>query len=228
MKQHPCLITAACTLLAMGSGHAAITHVDADTGNTTLSDGTAYTPTGSVNNTDNQWSSRGFGYNATVYTANDNNANPGEDAPELRTTITGLSVGQEYEIFVYYWTGGNDAPTGNQQWDIQAGLTSGSLATILAADGTNLGHASTGVDPSAYFTNVPAPAVADSDRRLREYSLGTAVANGSGAIEVFIDDNPGNVNRTWYDGVGFSAVPEPSVTLLGGLGLLGLLRRRRA
>lgn len=39
--------------------------------------------------------------------------------------------------------------------------------------------------------------------------------------------NTNAFSTTWIDDVRLTAVPEPSVALLGGLGLLGLLRRRR-
>jgi hypothetical protein len=207
---------------------AAITYVDASPDNTTLADGTAYTPTAALVNNDDLWSSRPFGNGATVYTANDSNAIPGENAPMLRTTIGGLTVGATYNLYVYFWGGGNDAPTGNQRWDIQAGLTSTTLTFHDTQNSTNLGHLTTGVNPATYFTNDPLVVVSDSDRRLYQVSLGTAVADGSGNINIFIDDAPGNANRTWYDGVGFQLIPEPSVALLGAIGLLGLLRRRRA
>lgn len=207
---------------------AAITYVDASPDNTTLADGTAYTPTAALVNNDDLWSSRAFGNGVTVYAANDGNATPGENAPMLRTTIGGLTVGATYNLYVYFWGGGNDGPVGNQRWDIQAGLTSTTLTFSDTQNSTNLGHASTGVNPATYFTNTPLVLVLDSDRRLYEASLGTAVADGSGNINIFIDDAPGNANRTWYDGVGFQLIPEPSVALLGAIGLLGLLRRRRA
>jgi hypothetical protein len=179
----------------MGPLNGQVTYVDATTANTKLADGSSYAPTASQNNTDNQWSDRSFGNSAQVYTANDNNANPGEDAPEIRTTISLLTPGETYRIFVYYWTAGNDSPTGNQQWDIAAGFSSGSTTAITAAAGTNLGST------IGHFTSTVL--VTESDRRLREFFLGNAVADASGNIDVYINDLPGNSNRTWYDGVGF-------------------------
>jgi len=41
-----------------------------------------------------------------------------------------------------------------------------------------------------------------------------------------IETNDG-YSRTWYDGVGYQAVPEPSAVILVGLAGLGLLARRR-
>ena len=38
---------------------------------------------------------------------------------------------------------------------------------------------------------------------------------------------PTGEDRTWYDGVAFEVVPEPSVGLLSLLGAVGLMRRRR-
>jgi hypothetical protein len=210
---------------------AAITYVDATVSNTTLADGSAYTPTASTINNDNEWSLRTFGNpenDRTVYTTNDSNANPGEDGPMLRSTIGGLAIGSVYDIYVYFWGAGNDAPIGNQRWDIQAGLTPTALSFYDTQNATNLGHATTGVDPATYFTNnSPNVIVADADRRLYQAHLGTATADDSGNIHVFIDDAPGNANRTWYDGVGYEVIPEPGAALLGALGLLGLLRRRR-
>ena len=234
MKKHACYLT---TMLALSGGaHAAITYVDATTGNTTLANGSTFTPTsyvttGSPNsNTDNQWSTRTiFGNNGAVFTTNDSNANPGEDAPTLRTTISGLNAGESYEVFVYFW---GSAATGNGQWDIQAGATVGSMSTYNNLNATSLGdgYVSDGtVYNTISFNNAsPGVMVEEGNRDLFQASLGVLVADGSGFIQVFIDDNPGNDDRTWYDGVGYEIVPEPSSALLAGIGLLGLLRCRRA
>jgi hypothetical protein len=207
---------------------AAITYVDASASNTTLADGSAYTPAATTIDDDNEWSLRTLGNNATVYTTNDSNANPGEDGPMLRTTISGLAIASVYDVYVYFWGAGNDAPAGNQRWDIQAGLTTTTLTFFDTQNATNLGHTTTGVNPTTYFTNSPDVLVVEGDRRLYQAYLGTATADGSGNIHVFIDDAPGNANRTWYDGVGYELIPEPGFALLGALGLLGLLRRRRS
>jgi hypothetical protein len=209
---------------------AAITYLDASPDNTTLADGSTYTPTASLINNDDLWSNRtGLTTNGnSVYTANDSNADPGENAPMLRTTIGGLAGGSSYDIYVYFWGAGNDIPSGNQRWDIQAGLSGSSLSFYDTQNALNLGHGLTGVNPATHFTNTsPLVILAASDRRLYQAYLGTAVADGSGNINIFIDDAPGNANRTWYDGVGHQLIPEPGVAMLGALGLLGLLRRRR-
>ena len=191
---------------------AAITYVDASPANTTLADGSPYTPTATVINDDNQWSLRTFGNNGTVYTANDSSLSPGEDAPMLRTSITGLEANMEYEISVYFWVAGSGVPTGNQPWDIRAGLAPDAMNVIRHNTPGALRLDTSGVT----FTN--SVLVTEADRRLFQFILGTAVATGDGEIQVFVDDVPGDVFRTWYDGVGFAplAPPEPAVWV--GLG----------
>lgn len=54
---------------------------------------------------------------------------------------------------------------------------------------------------------------------------------GAGGQELFLRINGFVAGTTeswpWVDNVSVAAVPEPSIALLGGLGILGLLRRRR-
>jgi hypothetical protein len=91
-------------------------------------------------------------------------------------------------------------------------------------------------DGSFSTGNAPTLAIGGIDRVLAQFFLGTATVDGTGTLNVFIGNQqnvnsgvtPGVTNsRTWFDGVGYEVIPEPSAALLGGLGLLGLLRRRR-
>jgi hypothetical protein len=181
--------------------HGGITYVDATTGNTTLANGSAYSPTATRIDNDNEWSARTFGNNANVYTANDNNAIPGEDAPRLRTTITGLVPGQSYAVYVYFWGAGTST---NAEWDIQAGVSESSMTVFSRTNATSLGDGyvddGTVTNSTAFTTPVM---VEEGNRDLLQASLGNLVADETGAIRVFIDDLPGNDDRTWYDGLGY-------------------------
>lgn len=143
--------------------------------------------------------------------------------PELTTQITGLTDAQDYDIWVFFW----DASDANV-WNIAAGLTTGALTTY-SFDG--LGDQTQTVAASTLtFTNTsPVVLPAEGNRIMYGVNLGPVTASGT-TINVFVDNltGGGGNNRTWYDGVGYEVVPEPSTALLGGIGLLVLLRRRRA
>lgn len=230
--------------------NAAIVYTDATIANTTLATGDALTFSPGTEG-DGLWNSRSFGNGVAVITSNESP----EDAPRLRTTIGGLTVGQDYDVFAYFWGAG-----GGQLWRGRAGLVdvagdlqgyntnhfngssflpmtavtspSNTGATVLnqstlsTADGA-------GIENGGYFAN--SVLTEQADRRLYEVSLGTVTADGAGTISVFVDDlaNTSNGNRTWYDGVGtqVTAIPEPTSVAflaLGSLGMISLRRRRKA
>ncbi|NWK55596.1 PEP-CTERM sorting domain-containing protein [Verrucomicrobiaceae bacterium N1E253] len=200
--------------LSATTGHAAITYVDATTANTTFGDGSAFAPIGGAD-TDGHWGSRTvFGNGGEIYTSRAD-----EDSPELRTTISGLTAGT-YNAYAFYWVAGwvdgND-PTGNNQWDFAAGLASGNTSEYLWNEGTQ-------TQASDFAGTVM---VEEGNRRLFMIDLGNVAVDGSGELAIYIDDNPGNDDRTWYDGVGYQTVPEPSSAALIGLGGLSLILRRR-
>lgn len=220
------LLTSSLALAGITAGHAAITYVDATSTNTT---GSAYTTTGNLY-ADNIWSIRTVGsgnsdiVGNTVFEAGPEGTT--ENVPVLSTLISGLTPGETYELYVFFVTFPTTDTT--QLWRIRAGLDSGSLtqydrdssATIVLTDGST----TTLVDPSNNPVTVP------TNRDYRQATLGTAVADGSGNITIFVDSGIGTNaanHRTWYDGVGALAVPEPASSLLGMLGMTALLRRRR-
>lgn len=223
-------------LAGISASEAAITYFDATSGvsgNTTLAAGGAFTPPlNATTALDNQWEQRTpFGSSGNIYEAGGENAT--ENAPRLAVTIP-LADGT-YDLYAYFWSPGTaDA---NQQWLLRAGLTN--PAGELTLYSRPLGSLTTPVNPvgmqfATQVTSAAGFAVApttfsESSRFLWQASLGQVVVSG-GSTQVFVDDySPaGNVNnRTWFDGVGYELVPEPSAALLGLVGAVTLLRRRR-
>lgn len=200
--------------LAAGMTQAAVVYVDADYGTNTALDGAGTFNAGDTDqgNVDDQWSERTFGAanGGSVLVA----AGTEDATPRLVTTFTLPGEGQ-YNIYGYYYTIGS--------WDASFTLGSGSATTYTNSNGTNLA-ATTGHFTEAVVVN------AGGSIDLFEASLGVwdTTVNGL-TVSVYIDDpeTSGGDDRTWYDGVGYEAVPEPSTTALLGLGGLALILRRR-
>ena len=163
-------------------------------GNTTLTSGATFTPTTNPN-----WQIRSvFANGGVVYQGG---ADSPTAAPELKTTISGLTPGRSYQVYVNYW----DA-TGST-WRILAGGTSGRLR-LFDSPRTPVAGATDGLDP-ATLGYATMPLLAESNRRLWAGDLGRLVADAQGRIAVYVDDT-GTVDgddRTWYDGVTYVADP---------------------
>jgi hypothetical protein len=220
------------TLAAASVAHcvAAVTYVDATSGvggNTTLADGSTFTPPlNGTTGVDNNWEQRTtFGSGGNIFESGGEQI---ENAPELRTRLSGLTPGVEYTIYINFWDPGSTA----EDWNIRAGFTSNAGANTLysAADATaELGGATAAVLASTLTYGTAPTIFAEGGRNLMAGLLGTATANGSGEIDIYFDDMPNGTSvnlRTWYDGVSFEAVPEPGTSLLGLVGMVVLLRRR--
>lgn len=131
------------------------------------------------------------------------------------TTLNSFTVGYTGE----QWFNGNNADT----------------LTLEYGYGASFDSVSSWVTPGGAFNFTPAASATTSENTL------TASSSQSGAITAqtwangqtlwlrWRDVNASGTDATLaVDDFTFSAVPEPSVALLGGLGLVALLRRRRA
>lgn len=212
---------------------AQITYVDADCStNTTLADGTAYTPIASTAH-DDEWNLRPYANGGTILSSND--AGGGEDAPMLRTTISGLIPGLPHMVYGYFWgvvggpswrgrasvdtvvpipdiqgyntvhfNGSTFMPMVPLAWDSPVGFNQTTLG--LTYDPVTL------METTGHFDAATPVMLQEGNRWLFEIPLGTFVADGNGEIWVFIDDLANattDSNRTWYDGVGYEWAPFP-------------------
>lgn len=201
-----------CFITMATSGHADLTYVDASTTNTTLATGGAFNPplNGTTGN-DNNWEQRTvFGSGGNIFESG--GEQPAENAPELKTTLTGLTPGASYKLHVLFW----DPTSTGEDWNIRAGTTSNPGANTLfsAADSTvELGSTASVLASTLTFATAPT-IFAETSRALLAAPLGTFTANGSGQIAVYIDDRNAatNVNfRTWYDGLAWElTAPAPN------------------
>ena len=169
----------------------AIQYVDATAANSVRVDGLPFAPTTGTNQgaVDDNWHVRtGFGNESTVFTADEAG---GENAPMLKTVLTGVEPGL-HDVFAYFWcdSGGD--------WRLQAGLANNALK-IYRVRGTQ--HAQEGEFASAVEID-------DAGRGLYRAYLGRVEVTSGGNLEVFIDDHSGSDgSRIWYDGIGYAPVP---------------------
>jgi autotransporter-associated beta strand protein len=162
-------------------------------GNTTLADGSTLIP-----GTNPQWQERTALANlGNVLQGGSDTPNPNE-APVIKTSIGGLTPGEDYTVYVNYW----DA-TGSS-WRILAGPAEDNL-TLFDSPADAVAGATDGIDLNT-LTYVVTPLITEGNRTMWGGALGTFTANASGQIEVFVDDTgtTDGDDRTWYDGVTIS------------------------
>ncbi|WP_308989976.1 BNR-4 repeat-containing protein [Roseibacillus persicicus] len=193
-----------------------ITYLDATAGsggNTTLSVGNLFSPPqNGTTGQDNDWEQRStFGSGGTIFESSGEGGAIPEDAPELRTTISGLDAGEDYIVFLYFW----DPGSLQEDWNIRGGFSSnpGSNTLFSAADSAgSFGEATESALVASTQDFAVAPTIfAEGGRVLLAAGLGTAAVGQDGKLSVYIDDLPTETTvnqRTWYDGVGYLAVKD--------------------
>jgi hypothetical protein len=182
--------------------------------------------------TDDLWCLRAYANGATIYeggggTGGSNDTNI-ENCLRLLTSVSvpANPNGLGYDVFAYFWTDGSN-------WRIRASTTNdaGELE-LFCLNPVPSGDPLPTQAVAADFDS--AVMVAEGNRTLLQAYLGTegvGVTTGNVTIKAYIDDDPAHTYqnwRTWYDGIGYRAVPEPATIALLGLGGLALLRRKRA
>jgi hypothetical protein len=195
-------------------------YVDAtwgDGGNTTFIDGGALNPPDGVFSGNDEWSMRAFGNDATLLQGAPIGPYPdAESVPVIMTTVTGLIPNETYDVYVNFWD--VDGAT----WPIRTGDSETTL-TLYANPNDGFAGATDAVDPDTLSYSSPV-LTSEGNRTLWGASIGQLTADGSGAIEVFIDDTGNGPNqRTWYDGVtvsgGVTSAVGEKFTINGNLTL---------
>ncbi len=169
------------------------TYIDADPSNTTEADSSPFTPTGpsgSSGAADDQWHEyTEYGNAGSCYTADELS----EDAPMLKTTISGLSDGT-YDVFAYFWC------DPSRDWGVAGGFTP---SNILYFNRQSSQHA----EASEFFGSVR---VVDFGAILYRVYIGRREVVGGAPIDVYIDDYDSSLingaDRAVYDGVGAASV----------------------
>jgi len=130
-----------------------------------------------------------------------------DDSPEMTITVTGLTAGAEYDLYVRYFvfTG-----AGGVAYQSRFGLTSGSLTTY---DANTAGATTLASRPS------------DGRFMLWESLHATVAASAGGELVVYFDDT--GTSEGVINGIRLAAVPEPAAIGLFGaaIGLCALRRR---
>lgn len=117
----PLILTCSIAFAALPALNAAITYVDATSGvsgNTTLASGGTFSPplNGTTGN-DNNWEQRTtFGNGGNIFEAGGEQA--AENAPELKTVISGLTAGYIYTVYAFFWDPGSTV----EDWNLRAGV----------------------------------------------------------------------------------------------------------
>jgi len=234
---HPTTLSLVCVFALATAATAQFTHqityIDADCAtNTTLANGSTYVPQSSTSSTDNEWALRAFANGGTILSSHDGGGN--EDAPMLRTVISGLIPTLPYYVYAYFWSDtanwrGRALVSATMPNPPLPGYNTNHFSTSVFAPmqplalGSYVGYQqvsldlafdAAGFEISGHFAQPVL--ISEGNRFLFETWLGVYAADQNGEIQVYIDDLEGTQpsgNRTWYDGVGYEIAP-----LAGGPG----------
>lgn len=160
---------------------------------------------------DNVWGSRtDFGADVSVFESGGAGV---EDSPQIVQRVSGLTPGVNYDFYGVFWA------DKDENWGLRAGMTPANLTAYAyssdqgnnpvagSLQATTAGAAvwdappPPGVDGVSVFTQRPG---ADPLIMLLG-KAGSAVANASGEVDVYIDDLPaaGTPQRSWFDGIAY-------------------------
>jgi hypothetical protein len=183
-------------------------YADASPANTTLASGGALDATGpSASNgaADGKWHWRtGPGNGGSVLASAEAG---GENATPLRTRVTVAQAGL-YDVWANFYgeTSGD--------WRIRAGLTETDMQLFRRI----VGESVDGTD----FTTAPVLIGGETSSLYQAY-LGRVRLAANANLDVFVDDDAvqtgttgtliGNTARTWYDGISYAPVPDPTTAL---------------
>ena len=184
----------------------AVTYHDATTANTTLADGSPLTTTGPATGTgaanDGQWHvATDLGGNGTsTFCANFSSSElaPTENAPLLKTTLTGLPAGT-YEVFAYFLS-----PPTADDWRLSAGFSPSGLLNFRR-------FSSQQAEAAQFAAPVETLWPSQGTALYRGY-IGRKIVTAGGSVEVFIDDAASSVA---YDGIGLAPV-LPNLRIAAG------------
>lgn len=170
--------------------------------NTIFADGTVFQPDGE-NARSSNWALRPYGNVAVLSGLGLTSTTPPANTKELATTVTGLKSGAQYTVQVLFWS------STVSTWGVRAGLNYAHETHTNAW----FNNTTTNVEPAYLlpWKNVMPTNFSESGRTLYAGPLGTAIADGTGQIKVFVHDYPTGDSslRSWYQGVAIAEVTVP-------------------